>query len=190
MMRAFVVSLSAVALVATAALHSAVAAQDIARMSVTAAEGSPGTKAALTAAMILAGASGAQILKSPDAWPRSVGGFGQRVADQTGFYVVHTVTFRAVESVLDYRPDAVLCPKSQLLSCSIVSTFTAFDRRGQRRANWPMITSIMAGTGASLAWRPERKDNAKAWGFVGTRLGIVLVGYVAERFVLDWWAQR
>lgn len=148
------------------------------------------TKAALTAGMILAGASGAQIIRTPDAWPRTVGGFGQRVADQTGFYVVQTVTFRAVESVLDYRPDAVLCPKSRLLKCSFVSTFTAFDRVGRRRTNWPMITSIVAGTGASLAWRPERKDNAKAWGFVATRLGIGFGGYVVERFVVDWWTQR
>jgi hypothetical protein len=181
-----------VKLVAAAMLFVAAAlpAQDVTQMSVTAAEGSPVTKAALTTGMILAAASGAQILKSPEAWPRTVGGYGQRVADQAGFYVVQTITFRSVASVLDYRPDGVLCPRSNLLSCSVVSTFTAFNRVGQRRANWPLITSILAGTGASLAWRPERKDNAKAWHLVGTRIGIGVGGYVAERFVVDWWAQR
>lgn len=159
-------------------------------MSVTAAESSPAAKAAITAAMILAGASGAQIIRTPDDWPRTVGGFGQRVADQTGFYVVQTLTSRGVKSLIDYHPDAVLCPRSRLLSCSVVSTFTAFNRAGERRTNWPLITSVVAGTGASLAWRPEREDNAKAWGFVGTRLGIVFGGYVAERYVMDWWAQR
>lgn len=159
-------------------------------MSVTGAEGSPATKAALTAAMIVAGASGAQIIKSPESWPRTVGGFGQRVADQTGFYVVQTTTFRAMESLLDHRPDAVLCPRSTLLRCSFVATFTAFDRAGRRRTNWPLITSVVAGTGVSLAWRPERKDDAKALGFIGTRLAIGFGGYVAERFVVDWWAQR
>ena len=158
--------------------------------SVTEADGSPNTKTALTAAMILAGATGAQLIKTPEAWPRTVGAFGQRVADQTGFYVVQTVSFRALESVLDHRPDAVMCPRSRLLRCSFVATFTAFDRQGARRTNWPMITSIVAGTGASLAWRPERKDNAKAWGFVATRLGVVFGGYVVERYVVDWWAQR
>ncbi len=159
-------------------------------MLVTAVESAPATKVALTAAMILAGASGAQIIKTPDDWPRTVGGLGKRVADQTGFYVVQTLTFRGVESLIDYRPDAVLCPKSRLLSCSVVSTFTAFNREGQRRANWPMITSIMAGTGASLLWRPEGRDRNKVWGLVATRLSIGFGGYVAERFVMDWWAQR
>ena len=159
-------------------------------MSVTGGDASPGTKAALTGGAILLGASGAQLIKTPEAWPRTIGGYGSRVADQTGFYVVKTATYSGVASLLDYRPDAVLCPKSTLLRCSFVSTFTAFDRTGQRRANWPMISSILVGTGASLAWRPEREDNGKAWGFVATRLGIVFGGYVVERFVVDWWAQR
>jgi hypothetical protein len=178
----------AVAVFAAAPL--CVAAQDVQQMSVTGSDASPATKAALTGAMILAGASGAQLIKTPDPWPRTIGGFGSRVADQTGFYIVQTTTFRSVSSVLDYRPDAVLCPKSALVSCAFVSTFTAFNRVGERRANWPMISSIIVGTGASLAWRPERHDNAKAWGFVGTRLAIGFGGYVAERLVVDWWAQR
>lgn len=171
-------------------MAAALPAQDITQLSVTAAEGSPATKAALTAGMILAGASGAQLIKSPEAWPRTVGGFGNRVADQAGFYVVQTLTFRGVERWIDYRPDAVLCPKDRLLRCSVVSTFTAFNRVGERRANWPMITSIVAGTGASLLWRPEGRDHTKSWHFVATRLGIGFGGYVAERFVVDWWTQR
>jgi hypothetical protein len=171
-------------------MSAALPAQDVTQLSVTAAESSPTTKAALTAAMILAGASGAQVLKSPDDWPRTVRGFGKRVGDQTGFYVVQTLTFRGMESLIDYRPDAVLCPKSRLLSCSVVSTFTAFNRTGERRANWPMITSIVAGTGASLLWRPEGRDHRKTWHLVATRLSIGFGGYVAERFVVDWWAQR
>lgn len=163
---------------------------DVMQMSVTGAEGSPLTKAALTAGLIVVGASGAQLIKTPKAWPRTVGGFGQRVADQTGFYVVQTTTFRSMRYLLDYRPDDVLCPRTRLLRCSFVSTFTAFDRRGARRTNWPLITSIAVGTGASLAWRPERHDNGEAWGLVGTRLAIGFGGYVAERLVLDWWAQR
>jgi len=159
-------------------------------MSVTGGDASPATKAALTGGAILLGASGAQLIKTPEAWPRTIGGYGSRVADRTGFYVVKTATHSGVASLLDYRPDAVLCPRSTLLRCSFVSTFTAFDRAGQRRTNWPLIRSILVGTGASLAWRPEREDNGKAWGFVATRLGIVFGGYVVERFVVDWWAQR
>lgn len=166
-------------------------AQDVERLSVTAAsESSPATKVLLTASLIAAGASGAQAIKTPEAWPRTWGGYGQRVADQTGFYVVQTTTFRALTAGLDFRQDAVLCPKDALMRCAFTATFTAFDRRGARRVNVPLITSILAGTGASVAWRPERRDSAKTWAFVGTRLGIAFGGYVAERLVLDWWAHR
>lgn len=171
-------------------LARAAVAQDVVQMSVTGEQSAPGTKAALTAALILAGASGAQLIKSPEDWARTWEGYGKRVADQTGFYVVQTTTFRTLKGALDYRPDAVLCPRGRLVGCAFVATFTAFDRRGARRVNAPLITSIVAGTAASLAWRPERHDNAKAWAFVGTRLGIGFGGYVVERIVLDAWAQR
>lgn len=166
------------------------AAQEVVPVSVTGEAAAPATKVALTGSLILAGASGAQLIKTPKAWPRSWEGFGYRVADQTGFYVVQTTTYRTLKGALDYRPDAVLCPRESLLRCSVTATFTAFDRRGARRVNLPLIASIVVGTGASLTWRPERHDNAEAWAFVGTRLGIAFGGYVVERFVLDWWAQR
>ncbi|HZF67498.1 MAG TPA: hypothetical protein VEZ47_05645, partial [Gemmatirosa sp.] len=46
--------------------------------------------AAATGGLILLGAAGAQALRTPTAWPRTAGGFGRRVADQTGFYLVQT----------------------------------------------------------------------------------------------------
>ena len=159
-------------------------------MSLTGAAAPTSTKVALTAGLIVAGATGAQLIKSPKGWDQDLPGFGYRVADQTGFYLVQTSTFRSLRTAMDYRPDAVLCPKARLLRCATAATFTAFDRRGRRRTNVPLLTSIAVGTGASLAWRPERRDNGEAWGFVGTRVGIVVAGYLAERIVLDWWAQR
>jgi hypothetical protein len=180
-------------LIAFLALSAAMPAraQDIERLSVTAvAENSPATKAMLTAALIATAASGTQLLQFPDAWPRTWNGYGYRVADQTGFYIVQTTTFSLLSSATDYRQDVVLCPKATVVRCSFVATFTAFDRRGVRRVNVPLISSILVGTGASLAWRPERSDNGKSWAFVGTRLGVAFGGYVAERLVLDWWAQR
>jgi len=159
-------------------------------MSVTGADAPPATKAALTGAMILAGAAGAQTIKTPKAWERTWTGFGARVADQTGFYLVQTSSFRTLGRALDYRQDAVLCPRDALIGCSFTATFTAFDREGRRRFNAPLVTSILVGTGASLLWRPERHDNGESWAFVGTRLGIAFGGYVVERIVVDWLAQR
>lgn len=159
-------------------------------MSVTGDHAPRSTKVAITSGLILAGAAGAQTIKTPKDWARTWEGFGYRVADQTGFYLVQTATVRSMRNLLDSRPDAALCPRDRLLRCATVATFTAFDRRGERRANIPLMTGIAVGTAASLAWRPERHDNGEAWAFVGTRLGIVIGGYIAERALLDWWAQR
>jgi hypothetical protein len=74
--------------------------------------------------------------------------------------------------------------------CAFTATFTAFDDAGRRRVNVPLVASLLVGTGASLLWRPERRDADAAWAFVGTRLGILSGGFVAERLVVDWWAQR
>ncbi|WKW13413.1 hypothetical protein Strain138_002732 [Pseudogemmatithrix spongiicola] len=185
----FLRSLLASAGVALAAAP-ALRAQPVVQMSVTGADASPATKAALTGSLILAGAAGAQLIKTPKAWDRTWQGFGYRVADQSGFYLVQTTSFRALGRALDYRQDAVLCPRDGLVGCAFTATFTAFDREGRRRVNTPLVTSILVGTGASLLWRPERHDNGESWAFVGTRLGIAFGGYVAERILVDWWAQR
>lgn len=145
---------------------------------------------ALTAGLVVAGATGAQIVGSPEAWPRTIGAFGQRVADQTGFYVVQTSTYRVITNGFGWSADTTPCATSELVRCSFVRTFTAFDRNGVRRANVPLLTSIMAATGVSVAWRPERKDADKTLTFVATRLGLAFGGYVAERILVDWWRAR
>lgn len=145
---------------------------------------------ALTAGLIVAGATGAQLVGSPDAWPRTIGAFGQRVADQTGFYVVQTSTYRVITNGFGWTADTAPCPPHALVRCSVARTFTAFDRNGVRRANVPLLASIATATGVSVAWRPERKDADKTLAFVATRLGIALGGYVAERMLVDWWRAR
>jgi hypothetical protein len=77
-----------------------------------------------------------------------------------------------------------------VVRCAFTVTFTAFDHAGRRRVNVPLVASLLVGTGASLLWRPERRDADAAWAFVGTRLGILSGGYVMERLVVDWWARR
>jgi hypothetical protein len=168
----------------------ALRAQEVLPMSVTGGDAAPSTKAALTGGMILAGAAGAQLIHTPKAWAQDWEGFGYRVADQAGFYAVQTTAFRSLAALLDYRQDAVLCPRERLARCAFTATFTAFDREGRRRLNAPLVGSIVVGTGASLLWRPERHDSGESWAFVGTRLGIAFGGYVVERIVVDWWVQR
>lgn len=185
-----VVSLGLTSVGAVLVTAPAMRAQSFEAVSITADHAAPVTKAALTGGMILAGAAGAQLIHTPKAWAQDWEGFGYRVADQTGFYVVQTTSFRSLAAMLDYRQDAVLCPRDRLARCAFTATFTAFDRNGRRRMNVPLVGSILVGTGTSLLWRPERHDNGESWAFVGTRLGIAFGGYVVERVVVDWWAQR
>ncbi len=145
---------------------------------------------ALTAGMIVAGASGAQLLHTPVAWPSTVEGFGQRVADRTGYFVVQASTYALLGRGLGYRRDTVTCPRSQLLRCGFARTFTAFDRNGVRRVHVPLLASVIVGSGVSLAWRPERAEAGKSWAFVGSRIGIGLAGQLGKRIVADWWKTR
>ena len=148
------------------------------------------TTAALTGALIVAGAGGAHLVGSPTAWSRTWPGFRHRVADQTGFYLVQVVTVRSLERATGYRPDATPCPPDALARCAFTATFTAVDRQGRRRVNVPLVASILVGTGASLLWRPERQSLGQSWAFAGTRVGITVGGFVAERMLVDWWAHR
>jgi|GEM_PF-6362095 len=147
------------------------------------------TGAAATGGLILLGAAGAQALRTPTAWPRTAGGFGRRVADQTGFYLVQTGAQRALAAGLGWRSDESPCPRQSVLplaGCAVARTFTAVDRGGARRAHVPFVMSVGTATAASVLWRPERRAPAKARAFVATRLGVVFGGYAAERLLVEW----
>lgn len=191
-MRAGLLPLRTVALLgAVAVMAPAVAAQEAVAPRLAPDSGaSVATTVALTGGLIVAGAAGAQLVGSPTAWPRNWRSLGHRVADQTGLYLVQTATYHTVGRALRYRPDAAPCPRDGLVRCAFTATFTAFDDAGRRRVNVPLVASLLVGTGASLLWRPERRDAGAAWAFVGTRLGILSGGFVAERLVVEWWAQR
>lgn len=145
---------------------------------------------ALTAGLIVAGATGAQLIKSPEAWPRTVGAFGQRIADQTAFYTVATGSYWVVARATGLRSYTDPCPRERLLRCAAVRTFTATDAAGAQHLHTPLLSSIVVASATSVLWRPERADNTKAWEFFFTRVGIVVTGYVAERVLVDWWKGR
>jgi hypothetical protein len=77
-----------------------------------------------------------------------------------------------------------------LATCAVARTFTAVDGRGVRRPPVPFVASVVAATAASVLWRPERRDAAKARAFVATRLGVVFAGYAGERLLVEWRRDR
>ncbi|MES3034902.1 MAG: hypothetical protein V4813_12965 [Gemmatimonadota bacterium] len=145
-----------------------------------------GTAIAMTGALIVAGAAGAQLLHTPKAWPRTFEGFGKRVADQTGFYIAQAGTSHLVSRATGYRTDDTPCTGQSLLPCAVARTFTARDRRNVRRANLPFLASTLVATAASVTWRPERETRSQALSFVATRVGVVFAGFIAERAFLEW----
>lgn len=145
--------------------------------------------ATATAGLIVLGAAGAQAIRTPDAWPRTPGGFGRRVADQTGFYLLQTGAQRALGAGLGWHDDERPCPRRAvvpLAGCAVARTFTAVDRGGRRRAHVPFVASVAAATAASVLWRPERRSADKTRAFVGTRLGVVFAGFAGERWLAEW----
>lgn len=145
---------------------------------------------AMTGALILAGASGAQLILTPKRWPRTAGGFGKRVADQTGFYLVQTGTKALVGRALGQRDDSTPCTGEVLLACAFVRTFSARDRHAARRLNLPFVASTLVATAASVSWRPERETRGEALSFAATRVGVVVAGFVAERAFVEWQRRR
>ncbi|HYW31976.1 MAG TPA: hypothetical protein VE869_10760, partial [Gemmatimonas sp.] len=123
---------------------------------------------------------------TPKAWPRTIGGFGKRVADQTGFYIAQAGSNALVGRATGYRPDDAPCTGRSLLPCAVVRTFTARDGHDVRRANVPFLVSTVAATALSATWRPERETRSQTLSFIATRIGVVFAGFVAERALLEW----
>jgi hypothetical protein len=168
----------------------ALSAQGVEQMSVTGAQAPKSTKVARAVGFVFLGATWGQVTHSPELWPRTVSGYGQRLADGTGMVIVAQTTGSILSTRLDYRGDAVLCPRDRLVGCAVTATFTAFNRRGERRPNYPKLLGLTAGTAASLLWRPERRDNGESWSMALTRIGLGLGVGIAERIVLDGLVRR
>ena len=145
---------------------------------------------AFSVGMILAGAGGSQILRSPEEWPLNVAGYRSRVADLTGFTVVQASTQRLIELGYGWRSYSAVCVRERIVSCAFERTFTGFDRNGIRHRNAPLIVGVLVASTASLLWRPERYDPAEALGFVGSRVVATSAGAWAGRVVHDWIATR
>ncbi|MGV3711340.1 MAG: hypothetical protein ACO1Q7_21145 [Gemmatimonas sp.] len=142
-----------------------------------------------TAALVLAGAAGAQIIKTPKAWARTSEGFARRVGDQTGFYLAQTSLQRGLEHASGWRTDHTPCSVA-LLRCATGRVFVARTATGARKPHLPFVGSVVGATALSLAWRPERHNAVQFQQFVVTRLAIVFGGFIAERAFADWWSAR
>ena len=164
----------------------ALRAQGVEQLSITGAQAPASTKAARAIGFVLLGATWGQVTHSPELWPRSISGYGQRLADGTGMVLVSQTTGSLLASSLDYRADAVMCPRERIVRCAVTASFTAFNRRGERRPHIPKLAGLAVGTAASLAWRPERRNNGESWNFALTRVGMGLGVGLAERIIADW----
>jgi hypothetical protein len=149
----------------------------------------------LIAVMPFFGAAGAQLLGSPTAWDRTWAGYGYRLGDQVGFLLVEEGLKRGLRAAVGpaaparscWRDDrAWLAALAQGAGCAIVGTFVERSPDGGRRLNVPTVVSVLGATGASLAWRPERTNAAKAQSFLLVRTGIVFGGLSASRLFDDW----
>jgi hypothetical protein len=140
--------------------------------------------------MVLATAGAMQTVKSPEVWPRTIGGYGTRAADVAGFTVVELATKTSLEAIYGWKPYSAVCVRERLISCAYERTFTGFDRNGIRRRNLPLMAGIVVGASASVLWRPERQDDTKALILIGTRILSSSAATLAGRVVHDWLATR
>lgn len=150
----------------------------------------------LLIAMPFAGALGAHVLGSPEGWARTWHGYGNRLGDQVGFLLIEESVRRVLANVLPPAAPRTSCwtPERGALhnlaagsGCALWSTVAVRPAAGDGwRVNAPVTVSLLAATGASLAWRPERSDAASARTFLLTRTAIVFGGMAAGRLFDDW----
>jgi hypothetical protein len=150
----------------------------------------------LLIAMPFAGALGAHVLGSPKGWARTWDGYGNRLGDQVGFLLIEESVRRVLANVLPPTAPRSSCWASDRRAvrnltvgsgCALWSTVAAQPATGEGwRFNAPVTVSLLAATGASLAWRPERSDAASARTFLLTRTAIVFGGMAAGRLFDDW----
>ncbi len=146
--------------------------------------------------MPFTGATGAHLLGSPEAWDRTWSGFGNRLGDQIGFLVIEETTRRALAWWLPPTAPRASCWANERgvaanltmgYGCALFSTVAARPATGDGwRFNAPVAVSLLAATGSSLAWRPERSDADKAKAFLLTRAAVVFGGMAAGRLFDDW----
>ncbi len=154
----------------------------------------------LLISMPIAGALGAQVLGSPEGWDRTWDGFGNRLGDQVGFLLIEEGVRRTLTLVVPPLAPRASCwaddrsAAANLTAgygCALWSTVAARPAVGDGwRFNAPVTVSLLAATGTSLAWRPERADAGKARSFLLTRTAIVFGGMAAGRLFEDWRGSR
>lgn len=150
----------------------------------------------LLIAMPFAGALGAHVLGSPKGWDRTWEGYGNRLGDQVGFLLIEESVRRVLANVLPPTAPRASCWEADRSAarnltvgsgCALWSTVAVQSASNDGwRFNAPVTVSLLAATGASLAWRPERRDAASARTFLLTRTAIVFGGMAAGRLFDDW----
>ena len=145
----------------------------------------PGAAAGRAAAAILLGAGIGQAFGSPSRWHQNFDGLGRRVADQTGFVVIRSATARALTASTGWHPNPEPCVTARI-RCALSRTLLLQAHNGARRPNLPLIGSLMAGSAASVLWRPERSRRSDALTYSLARVGGGIAAAVARRALREF----
>lgn len=145
----------------------------------------PGAAAARAAAAILLGAGIGQAFGSPSEWHQNFDGFGRRVADQTGFVLIRSAAARALAAQTGWHPNSEPCVTARI-RCALNRTLLLQARDGARRPNLPLIGGLMAGSAASVLWRPERSRRSDALTYSLARVGGGIAAAVARRALREF----
>lgn len=134
---------------------------------------------------IAVGAALAHALDAPTAWPRTVEGAAMRLADQTGFVALRTLTALGINRAVPWTASREPCPSGFLARarCGLTETLVARTRNGAVRPDVARLGSLALASAGALLWRPERATRRDAGVFVVSRVGSGLLFAALRRSV-------
>lgn len=133
----------------------------------------PGADALRVGAGVVLAAAVAQVTNAPSAWSRTAGGAARRLADQSGFVALRSVSHSTLRRVVPWTASDTPCPAQVAMRawCAVSQTLVVQNRAGALRPDVARIGSLAIASAGSVLWRPERASRGSATAFVLTRVG-------------------
>lgn len=122
---------------------------------------------------VVIGASVAHLSNAPTVWTRSADGAARRLADQSGFVAIRSLSHAVIRGALSWEPTAEPCPSGVLARsrCAITQTLVVHNAAGDARPDVARIGSLAIASLGSLLWRPERSTSHAAGTYMLSRVG-------------------
>ncbi len=132
---------------------------------------------------VVIAASVAQIANSPEAWSRTAEGFARRLADQSGFVAIRSLSYHQLSRAVPWTASVEPCPTSIAARtwCAVSQTLVVHDRDGAPRPDVARVGSLAIASLGSLLWRPERASRRDASVFVVSRVASGLLVAAVRR---------